>query len=174
MGLIFFGFFFVFLNFEIAIGAGTLNVMPAFIGYLLILLGCGKIDDGSRCIFRIRGFSVPLAFISAAFTVLGLIPIPMHTIARLLINLVSIGGALYVTYEVADWVKEKERERFRPLGGSDLSSAWFLLAIGNLISLFASFMASMALLCLALQLLSIAWYQMALYRAWRKIEPSQK
>ena len=174
MGLIFFGFFFVFLNFEIPLGAGVLNVMPAFLGYLLVLLGCGRIDDGAPRFLRIRAFSVLLAVISLGITVLNAIPVSLGNVVPLLLNLLSVGGALYVAYEIVAHVKEKERERGRSLGGSDLTSAWCLLALGNLLSIFAGYMESMALLCLALQLLSIAWYQAALYRAWQKIEPRKK
>ena len=166
---VFIGFLFVFLNCEIPLGNGSLNLMPAVIGYVFLLVWAMRTGDGSARFLRIRLLSLLLGLLSVAHTLILALAVPLTGIAPLLLGGTSTVGALYVAYEVVAHVKETEKRIGRPLGGGDLHSAWFLLAMGNLLSLFVTYMESMALLCMALQLLSIAWFSAAIFRSGRKM-----
>ena len=170
---LFIGFFFLFLEFPIPVGNGTLNLMPACVGGALLLLGIGRLSDGAPRFLRMRLSSLVLIVLSLARTVTSLSG--MQTgVWPTLAQALEILLALHLAYEVTEYVKAKEKYVSRPLGGKDLSSAWFLLTIGNLLSFFSVYLESMALLCLVLQLLSIVWYQMALWRAYKKISGVKK
>ncbi len=171
MGFIFFGFFFLFLDFPIAVGTGSLNLMPAAVGCVLLLLGFGRISDGAPRFLRMRLAAMGLGVLDLALTVLALLAVDMGKPLGIALDLVGLALALYLGYEMAEQVKAWEKRASRPLGGRDLSSAWFLLLFGSLLSILGGYVESVALLCMVLQLLSVIWYQMALYRCWRKLEP---
>lgn len=174
MLFLFIGFFFLFLDFPIAIGTATLNLMPAFVGAALLLVGFGRIESGESRFLRMRLGAALLGALDLALTLLAVLSVDMGDVLSIVTDALGILLSLYLAYETVQHVKALERKHTRPLGGNDLTSSWFLLALGNLLSLFVVYMDSMALLCIALQLLSVAWYQLALYRAWHKIEPLKK
>ena len=148
------------------------NIMPAFIGYALFLTACDTLGDKRSG--RVRLSSALLGVISLVQTVLALLAVSLPNGLTLAITLLATAGALYVSYEIACFVKEAEQKGHRPLGGNDLNAAWFLLVLGHFVSIFLGRMESMALLCIVLQLLSIAWFQASLYRTMGKMNSNKK
>ena len=49
MGKFFWGFFFIYLNFNLSVNAHTLNVLPEFVGYFLLLQACGNWRRRAAC-----------------------------------------------------------------------------------------------------------------------------
>lgn len=170
----FFAFFFLFLEFPITVGTGVLNLMPACVGCVLLLLGIARLADGTHRFLRMRLSSAVLLLLSLVRTAMGVFGVGQGGVFPLVTQTAEMLLALHISYEVAEYVKAKEKAVSRPLGGKDLASAWFLLALGNLLSLLTGRVESVAFLCLVLQLLSILWYQMALWRAHKKISGIRK
>lgn len=170
----FIGFFFLLLDFPIAIGGGSLNLMPACVGGVLVLLGIGQTCDGTPRFLRMRLSSALLVVLNLARTVTDILGIGDEALWHVLAQGFEMLLALYLAYEIAEYVKAKEKAASRPLGGKDLASAWFLLTFGNLLSFLAGRVESIALLCLVLQLLSVVWYQTALWRAHKKMRVLKK
>lgn len=174
MGFLFFGFFFLFLDFPIVISGKSIDLLPTFLGCVLLLLGLWRIGNGEPRLLRMRLGAIALGALDLCLTVLSLCSVSMGAILATALDLGGLALSLYLAYETAEQVKAWEKRASRPLGGRDLSSAWFLLLFGSLLSILGAFVESIALLCVVLQLLSVIWYQMALYRAWRKIIPPKK
>ena len=56
MGKFFWGFFFIYLNFNLSINAHTLNVLPEFVGYFLLLQGLRELEEESGVFSDTRPF----------------------------------------------------------------------------------------------------------------------
>ncbi len=173
MILFFFGFLFVFLDFNYAIGGATVNLIPDFIGYILVILGCRSIGRQSNHFILVRIVALLLMAWSAVAFVMGLVSFEMHYIVRIIVDIVVMLCALYMTYELTEGIKTYERSLSRPIGAAQLSSAWVLLCMGNLIYYFTFFFESLYLVCILLLILSLIWFEYAvlyIHRELRKIK----
>ena len=148
--------------------------MPACFGCVLLFVGCRLLSATAPRLRRMRLSTILLFVVSLSRTTTEALAWGGESVWLTLAHIAEMLLALHLAYETAEHVKELEKDRARPLGGKDLSSAWFLLALGNLLTLFAGRMESMALLCLVLQILSIIWYQVSLWRAYGKISNKRK
>ena len=167
MLLFFIGFLFIFLDFPVTIGQATINFIPDFVGYIFLLFGCHTIGKESNHFIPVRIVSFILALWGVANFVLSLIAFEFNTYVNMIVNIVVALGALYLTYEFTEGVKEYELAIGKPIGAAQLSSAWILLCMGNLIFYFSFFFEALTLICILLQLLSLIWFEYAVFSIWR-------
>ncbi len=174
MILFFIGFLFIFLDFNYIIGEATVNLIPDFVGYILVFLGSrGTIGRQSNHFILVRIVSLLLMAWSAVAFVMGIVSFEMHYIVRVIVDIVVLLCALYMTYEFTEGIKTYERSIARPIGAAQLSSAWVLLCMGNLIYYFTFFFESLYLVCILLLVLSLIWFEYSvlyIYRELRKIK----
>ena len=64
-GKFFWGFFFIYLNFNLSINAHTLNVLPEFVGYFLLLQGLRELEEESGVFSDTRPFVVGMTVYTA-------------------------------------------------------------------------------------------------------------
>ena len=67
MGKFFWGFFFIYLNFNLSVNAHTLNVLPEFVGYFLLLQGLRELEEESGVFSDTRPFVVGMTVYTANF-----------------------------------------------------------------------------------------------------------
>lgn len=65
MADIFWGFFLVFINFNLSFNAHTLNILPPFLGYLLLARGMESLAAESGLFSDIRPFALRMAVYTA-------------------------------------------------------------------------------------------------------------
>ena len=65
MGKFFWGFFFIYLNFNLSVNAHTLNVLPEFVGYFLLLQGLRELEEESGVFSDTRPFVVGMTVYTA-------------------------------------------------------------------------------------------------------------
>lgn len=164
MTKIFIGLLFIFLNINI----GTLNLMPAFVGYILLFVG---LDEGYECpsLNASRTIALASAILSGAVWIAGLfgygMRFPLDTILELL-----------NTYRLVLWVREQAEDQ----GWSDtlirrFRTSWFALA-GTLIAATVLSLLSpmMALVWLIAAFVAIIWYIVTYYQLWKSAAPEEK
>ena len=61
MSALFWGFFFVYINFNLIVNGHVLNVLPAFVGYALIMKSCREMEGESGLFSSIRPFALGMA-----------------------------------------------------------------------------------------------------------------
>lgn len=61
MKKVFWGFFFIYLNFNLTLNGFTLNLLPDFVGYLLLYQAAGTLAGESGRFPKLRPFSVAMA-----------------------------------------------------------------------------------------------------------------
>lgn len=164
----FIGFFFIFIDWPIAVGAGEIDVFPNLLGYLLLLFGARAIKGESRRATPIAILSGCLLAISVAELVLSLLGVlGDSTLAAVLSVLVTL-LFLYLAYLLCAVAKEMEAKRQRPIGAGKLETAWGFLAVGALVAYAPLFLPSLTLTAFALQILSYVWFERSLYTVYVK------
>lgn len=163
MILFFIGFIFVFLDFPITVGTGSVDVLPNVVGYALTAVAAHRLLPYGRRFARVRLISILLGVVSVAEIFLALF-IPTGTsILPAIVSIVSTLAFLLMTYEIAAVTKEIEARANRPVGADKLMTAWGFIAIGSLFAYVPLLMPSMTMTSLMLQLLSYIWFLYSLY-----------
>ncbi len=187
MKKLFWGFFFVFFNFHLSINQYTLQLLPDFVGYLLLFQGAKELETENRYFKNIQPFTVGMAVYTAilwAGELLGLGGSGMsHQTLMGILALISTAVALYISWVVVQGVLEMESRRAADLNGGTLYQWWKGLAVlriaGWLLGRMASLTnaAAVAVLATALAVASIvlnmlyliAWWRAA--KAWEALPP---
>ena len=185
-----FGIIFIFLGLDIQVAneqffitiipdytARSINLLPAFVGYLFFILGCAVKGREHRRFRRLLVTSAILGVLTLAHFILeGFtdILLPWPTLIRSLVHVVLPIVALYSVYELTECMKIIERSYGRPIGVAKLSTAWTLLCLGCILLSFALFLREhisiVVFPCLALYLLSVFWYCASFHEIYRTLK----
>ena len=167
--LYFFGFLLLFLNFSIELSyGGTLNAIPDFLGYGLLLVASAS-DRRTNAHFRRQQIAIMAVLpFSVIKFVLALLPRILPTVCVLILDIAVTLASLYIAYEYAEGAKALEKRRYQKLDADKISAAWFILSMASLLQYLAVYLTSVALPCLAVYLLSIIWFESAVFGFERK------
>ena len=109
MGKFFWGFFFIYLNFNLSVNAHTLNILPEFVGYFLLLQGLKELDEESGVFAGGRPFAVGMAVYTGILWVGALLGITgTGSWLSTLLNLVSTAVSLYISWAIIQGIREME------------------------------------------------------------------
>ena len=155
----FFGFIFLFLDYGIPVGGGTLQLIPAFLGYILIAVGAWGLEKKISGFRKIRNFSAVLIFWSVATFFLDIFaPLEEMKYISLSIGLLSTVFALYITHMFASAIRKAEGRIGLSLNGEKLLSGWALLTLTAVLSYAGMFFEDLILPCLILRVASTFWF----------------
>ena len=165
----FFAFFFLFLSFEWQLPFGTVDFLPDFIGYTLIIIGSFQLRHENSRFLRSRRVAFVLLVITAALFGLDLFGVVIDRVIRLALNTFITVSGLYTAYEFTEGCKTLERSLETNVGASNLSSAWIILCMGNFLLFFIEFLPALALPCLLLHLLAFSWFESSIFHTNRRL-----
>lgn len=131
MSRLFWGFFFIFVNFNLNLNAHSLNILPPFVGYLLLLRGMRDLETESELFRGPRPFAVGMAIYTGILwlgDLLGAVSSAgwMGTLLGLAATVVS----LYVAWAIIQGVQDMESRRNTDLGASGMRRAWIVAGSG--------------------------------------------
>ena len=156
MKKIFVGLLFLFLYLKI----NGVDMIPAFVGYILIFMGIAK---GKECPSKkITGYIAAAgAFVTGGLWLAdifgGNIPLPIGLVFQLLI-----------TYRLVLWVEETVEDKGR---AGMFRKSWYVLAAGVLATPLLSLMESrLSLIALLIGLGAAIYYIYVYYQIWREVE----
>ncbi len=129
MRYIFMGFLFVFLDFNINIGASQIGLIPDFIGYIFIYLGLGELTDLNPRFEKARPFATVMAGYTGVLYLLALMGIGTGEVLGFILGLASTLISLYISYNIVMGIKEYETQSSRFLNAAGLYTAWTVLVI---------------------------------------------
>lgn len=161
MTKIFIGLLFLFLNINI----GAINLLPSFVGYILIFVG---LDEGYECpsLNASRTIAVASAIIMAVVWLAGIFGYGMTFPIGSILELLN-------TYRLVVWAAEQAEEQ----GWDDalirrFRMSWYALA-GTVIAATVLSMVSkvMALAWLLAAFAAIIWYVLTYYQLWKSAAP---
>ena len=173
MKRIFWGFFFVFINFNLSFNAHTLNLIPTFVGYILLYQAAGELTEQSSRFKTLRPFAAAMAVYTGLLWVGELLGVAggdswLDTILGLAAAVLS----LIVSWNVVQAIREMETARNADLNGASVRTAWFVLLAAQIAGYAAVFLlsAGLALLVGIAMLAGIVWFLAALWKSGRLYE----
>ena len=179
MKKLFWGVFFIYLNFNINFNGHQVNLLPDFVGYILLLLGANEFAGKSAYFGRVKPFAIGMAVYSAAVWLGALFSVSLGGWPDLLLPLAAMAVSLYISRLLIGGVREMEKQEDDCWGGFILHNRWKLLlgiqAVSYLLNLVAKLGGNESLYAVAgltsiLCMLCIFIYLLAWYRTWTAYE----
>ena len=125
MKKLFWGFFFIYLNFNLNVNQYSLNVLPDFVGYIFLIKGIDPLNGESTFFEKARPFSVGMAVYTAVLWggALWGVTAGGGMVVRLLSLLATVVG-LYISWLLIQGVAEIEEAHAVDLNKERLLSLW--------------------------------------------------
>lgn len=170
---IFWGFFFLFVNFNLTVNGHTLNVLPPFVGRWLLYQGFGDMEAESDRFNAFRPFAVGLGVYTALLWIGNLLGVSAGSWIGVLLGIVASVVELYIAWGVIQGLREVEARRQADLNTPAMYKAWTVLLVTQIavyvIQLLGfvlwSLAAALAVVCIVAGLLGIIFFLVAVWRA---------
>lgn len=164
MTKIFLGYLFVFFNFNITVDPQVINLLPNWLGYILILLGAAELAHESGCFVQMRPLTIAAAALSAVFWALDAVGLSASVgWLGTLLNLVGLILSLMVSYQTVSGIVDMQ-SRWGDLGGAVLKRRWEVLAVMQCLSYLT---AAVPLLSMAFTIASLIFIVLFLVSIFR-------
>lgn len=148
MGYIFVGFSFIFFNININIGSSVIELMPAFIGYILIHKGLRQLSSNSVYFSKVRPLTVVFIIYTAVIFVLNIFGIQADIgWLSIILCLISTCASLYISYNIILGLFEIEQKRMTDLNAAAVKSKWTILAVSQIIFAVSAFYPILMIIC---------------------------
>lgn len=134
MKKVFWGFFFIHLNFYVSIYGHTLYLLPTFVGYLLLYQAAGTLARESDRFKNLRPYAVAVAIYTGILWVGALLGITGENWLGAILELVALVIALYISWSVVQAILEMEESRSADLNGRAVRRDWLVLVIAEFVS----------------------------------------
>lgn len=132
---LFIGLLLDFLDFYLDFGTMKLDVIPDFIGYILIYKGLVQLQANSPWFVRIKPFAIGMAVYSGLIFVMDLMGrFTTDVTLSLLLGTASIAISLYITYGIIRGIMELEKTMHRQLQSGKLFQVWKLQAVTTILA----------------------------------------
>lgn len=177
MKKLFWGFFLIFLDFNLNFNQYSLNILPDFAGYILLFQGMRELGEESRWFQSIRPFAAGMAVYMAILWLGDLLGVgsgsEYQQILTDILGLLAAIVALYVSWGLTQGVLEMESRRGADLNGQRIDKMWKALAAVQIVNTVVGWMANLAniaaLAALAVPLVIVGLVVIVLYlMAWWK------
>ena len=168
MKKLFWGFFFIYLNFNLNVNQYSLNVLPDFVGYIFLIKGIDLLNGESTFFEKARPFSVGMAVYTGILWVGALLGVTAGggLVTKLLSLLATVVG-LYISWLLIQGVAEIEEVRTVKLNKESLLTVWKALVavevIMNLLQLMLNLTNAGVLAVLSVMLMILGLIVIILY-----------
>lgn len=183
MRKLFYGFLLMFLSFDLSVNGHTLDVLPDFVGYFLLIRGMKEMEAESGLFQNARPFAVGMMVYTAVLWVGNLLAVTGEGWLTELLNLIAMIVELYIAWLLIRAVRETEEARGADLSSGRLFGCWkglvavqaaakllaLMINLAN-VSVLISLIAVLAVIALVLNVLYlIAWWKAT--RAYEALPP---
>lgn len=124
MNQIFTGLLLIFIDLHFNLGNASIDLLPDFLGYLLIVRGCAGLTEHSLSFQKARSASPFLAACTGFLFGLQLFSANALGLTGLLLELVAVVGGIFVSFQIVRGVQETEQAHGWDLRGDRLRSLW--------------------------------------------------
>lgn len=134
MSKIMLSFLFIFLNFNLNLNEHTLNLLPAFVGYIFMYQGIKELIYEIPRYAKVQKFVIVMGACTAVEWVLNLLGVSIgigFAVFASAYSLVLTFISFYISYHIVKGISDVERANSYPLGGEKLEKTWLVLVICN-------------------------------------------
>ena len=159
MSKLFWGFFFIFINFNLTFNeVYSLNVLPPFVGYLLLLAAIRELEGESSLFQGARPFAVGMAVYTALLWTGNLFGMGAGWIGGLL-DLIATAAALYVEWVIIQGILDMETCRGAELNGKAMMTIWRRMLVVQIAAQLSGLLASVS----TIGFLALVWMVLAVF-----------
>ena len=173
MDKLFWGFFFVFLNFNLNINAASLQLLPDWLGFLLLYLACGELLQESEMFGKPRPFCAGLAVYTAVLWLMELLGIGSDLgILSWVLGLAATCLSLYVSMLIVDAITNVEMHRNYDLCAAHLRKVWKVQVVATIAANVLLIVPAIALICALTAGITAIVFLVAVHgtrKAWRNM-----
>ena len=134
MKKVFWGFFFVYLNFNLTLNGHALNLLPDFVGYILLFQAAGALAEESGRFRTLRPFVAGMAVYTGILWVGELLGVTGENWLGILLDTAALVVSLYISWNVVQAILEMEESRSADLNGRAVRRDWLVLVIAEFVS----------------------------------------
>ena len=124
MRKLFYGFLLMFLSFDLSVNGHSVDVLPDFIGYFLLIRGIKEMEAESGRFQNARPFAVGMMVYTAILWVGDLLAVTGEGWISELLGLIAAVVALYIAWLLIRAVRETEEVRGADLNSGRLFGCW--------------------------------------------------
>lgn len=133
MNKLFWGFFFLFLNFNLNFNGASLQLLPDWVGFILLYLACGELLGESEMFQKPRPFCAGLAIYTGILWLMELLGIGANLgILSWILGLAATCLNLYISMLIVDAVANVEMRRNYDLCSAHLRRVWKVVAVATI------------------------------------------
>ena len=168
MKTVFWAFFFILVNFNLGLNGHNLNIIPDFVGYILLYQAAGALEEESGRFGQLRPFAVGMAVYTGILWVGDLLAVTGGWLDTIL-GPIALAVFLFISWNVVQAIREMEEERGADLNGQSLRTAWFVLLVARIAGWASVLLFSLAgaALTLIVGLVGIVWFLAAMWKCAR-------
>ena len=176
---VFWGFFFLFLNFNLIVNGHVLNVLPPFVGCWLLYRGFEEMAAESDKFDSLRPFALGLGIYTALIWVGDLLGMGSESWISSLLGLAATIAELYIAWGLIQCLREVEARRQADLNTPAVHKAWTVLLVtqiaGFVIRMLLwirawSLATLLSIVCIVAGLVGIVLFLVAVWRAGKCYE----
>jgi glucan phosphoethanolaminetransferase (alkaline phosphatase superfamily) len=166
MSSIFTGFLFIFLDLNLTFGQARLELIPDFIGYIILLNGLKEMSGESPAFDKVRPFATVMAFYTGIVWLFDLLgsAVSLGPLSFIL-GIVSLIISFYISYKIVMGVKDMEARYGTDLNGRSLNTAYSVLFITGILSYLLLLLPALAILCIIVSLIAAICFLVAFHRS---------
>lgn len=177
MDQLFWGFFFLFLNFNLNVNGTSLGLLPDWVGYILLYLGCSALERESELFGKPRPFCVGLGIYTGVLWLMDLFGIGANLgILSWILGLAATCLNLYVSMLIIDAITNVEMRRNYDLCAAHLRRVWKVLAVCTVIVHLLVIVPVLALICVLVATITSIVFLVAVNgtrKAWKNMLDEQ-
>lgn len=158
---------FVFFNFTINFGDSIIGLIPDFIGYILMMIGCNELKETSGCFVKVKPVLIGMTILSVIFYILDFLGLGTinSAVLLLLINGIAVFGSLYSTYMITFGIGEIEKNTNIELEAGRLMYLWKVRAMFSILTYLVLFIPILSLICILISFVFAILYLIAFNRS---------
>lgn len=173
MNKLFWGFFFLFLNFSVNMDVSSLQLLPDWVGFILLYAACNELESESDMFQKPRPFCLGLAVYTGILWLLDLMGIGANLgIVSWILALVATCLNLYVSMLIIDALTNVEMHRNYDLCTTHLRKVWKVLAVATIAANVLLIVPVIALVCMLVACVAAIVFLVAVHgtrKAWRNM-----
>ena len=173
MNKLFWGFFFIFLNFSLTFNGAALQLLPDWLGFILLYLACGELLGESEMFQKPRPFCVGLAIYTGVLWLLDLLGIGAGLgVFNWILALSALCLNLYTSMLIIDALRNVEMRRNYDLCVGHLRTVWKVLAVCTVAANVLLIVPVLALVCILVAAVTGIMFLVAVHgtrKAWQNM-----
>ena len=130
MNELFVGMLLVFLDVKVGIGQYTLDILPDFVGYSLMMRGLDAMGGQSPYFGKARPLAVAMMIGSAVLYVVEATAVTVHSqFLSFCLGVLAMAASLLLSHWIVSGIRDVERRQNRDLEGEKLRAMWLYTAV---------------------------------------------